>query len=250
MAKTLQHRRDTTANLASVTGSAGEIFIDTTKKTVVVMDGSTAGGFPLALEGAGGAGATGAQGVQGIQGQVGSGTLITASAVSSGVYYPVCVAASGSSQTPSVRTSAPAFSIDMSTNTLQVTATTAQYADLAECYAADEDYEPGTVVSIGGVHEITQSTVDADRSVLGVVSTNPSYVMNSQIDAEHVVTVALTGRVPCKVQGKIKRGDIVVSAGNGRARSEQDPKVGTVIGKSLENFDGVEGVIEIVVGRL
>ena len=71
MAKTLQHRRDTTANLASVTGSAGEIFIDTTKKTVVVMDGSTAGGFPLALEGAGGAGATGAQGVQGATGAQG-----------------------------------------------------------------------------------------------------------------------------------------------------------------------------------
>jgi hypothetical protein len=50
MAKTLQFRRDTTTNLASVTGAVGELFVDTTKDTVVVMDGSTAGGFPLAKE--------------------------------------------------------------------------------------------------------------------------------------------------------------------------------------------------------
>ena len=67
MAKTLQFRRDTTANLASVTGSPGEIFIDTTKKTVVVMDGSTSGGFPLELQGAG----TGATGIQGASGSIG-----------------------------------------------------------------------------------------------------------------------------------------------------------------------------------
>ena len=67
MAKTLQFRRDSTGNLSSVTGSVGEIFIDTTKKTVVVMDGSTAGGFPLELEGAG-TGATGPQGIQGASG--------------------------------------------------------------------------------------------------------------------------------------------------------------------------------------
>ena len=70
MAKTLQFRRDTTANLASQTGAAGEIFIDTTKKTVVVMDGSTAGGFPLELQGAG-TGATGVRGASGITGASG-----------------------------------------------------------------------------------------------------------------------------------------------------------------------------------
>jgi len=65
MAKTLQFRRDTTANLASVTGAVGEIFIDTTKKTVVVMDGSTAGGIPLEKQGAG-TGATGVTGASGV----------------------------------------------------------------------------------------------------------------------------------------------------------------------------------------
>jgi hypothetical protein len=70
MAKTLQFRRDSTANLASVTGAVGEIFIDTTKKTVVVMDGSTAGGYPLELQGAG-TGATGAAGTNGATGSAG-----------------------------------------------------------------------------------------------------------------------------------------------------------------------------------
>jgi hypothetical protein len=71
MAKTLQFRRDSTANLASVTGAVGEIFIDTTKKTVVVMDGSTAGGYPLELQGAG-TGATGAAGANGATGSAGT----------------------------------------------------------------------------------------------------------------------------------------------------------------------------------
>jgi hypothetical protein len=71
MAKTLQFRRDSTANLASVTGAVGEIFIDTTKKTVVVMDGSTAGGYPLELQGAG-TGATGAAGANGATGSNGT----------------------------------------------------------------------------------------------------------------------------------------------------------------------------------
>ena len=74
MAKTLQFRRDTTANLAAVTGAVGEIFIDTTKKTVVVMDGSTSGGFPLELQGAGtgATGVTGATGTIGVNGATGS----------------------------------------------------------------------------------------------------------------------------------------------------------------------------------
>ena len=71
MAKTLQHRRGSTATLSTETGSVGEIFIDTTKKTVVVMDGTTAGGFALEKEGAG-TGATGAQGLTGATGAAGS----------------------------------------------------------------------------------------------------------------------------------------------------------------------------------
>jgi hypothetical protein len=130
------------------------------------------------------------------------------------------------------------------------TSTTAKYADLAEKYVADVAIEPGTVVCFGGSQEVTTCDVDACRKIAGVVSTNPSYIMNAGLEGDTVVTVALTGRVPVKVVGPVRKGDMMVSAGNGRARAEADPKLGTVIGKSLEDFDGTEGVIEVVVGRL
>ena len=135
-------------------------------------------------------------------------------------------------------------------NTVFAKATSAQYADLAEKYTADAEYVPGTVVSFGGNAEVTLTTVHADRRVAGVVSTNPSYIMNSTLEAEHVVTVALTGRVPTRVIGTVRKGDLMVSAGDGAARAEEHPAIGTVIGKALENFDGVEGIIEVVVGRV
>ena len=128
--------------------------------------------------------------------------------------------------------------------------TTAKYADLAETYSADTDYLPGTVVSFGGQEEVTLSLVDGDRKIAGVVSTNPAHVMNSVLEANHVVVVALQGRVPTRVNGPVRKGDLMVSAGNGRARAEQDPKIGAVIGKSLEDFDGNIGTIEVVVGRV
>jgi hypothetical protein len=74
--------------------------------------------------------------------------------------------------------------------------------------------------------------------------------MNSGLQAEHTVAVALSGRVPTSVIGSVAKGDMMVSAGNGQARAEDNPILGTVIGKSLEDFNGIEGVIEIVVGRL
>jgi hypothetical protein len=134
-------------------------------------------------------------------------------------------------------------------NTVFAKATSAQYADLAEKYTADAEYAPGTVVVFGGTHEVTVDAADADRKVAGVVSTNPAYIMNDRLDSEFTATVALTGRVPCFVIGTVRKGDMMVAAGLGRARAEADPKVGTVIGKALEDFDGVEGTIEVVVGR-
>jgi hypothetical protein len=73
--------------------------------------------------------------------------------------------------------------------------------------------------------------------------------MNSGLESEHVATVALTGRVPTMVIGPVRKGDLMVAAGLGRAQSAVDPKVGSVIGKALEDFDGAEGTIEVVVGR-
>jgi hypothetical protein len=134
-------------------------------------------------------------------------------------------------------------------NTMCGTATCANYADLAERYQADAPYQPCTVLEFGGACEVTIAT-DGTRRVAGVVSSNPAHTMNCALVGDNVVTLALTGRVPCKVRGKIRKGDMMVSAGDGYARAEYSPVLGSVIGKSLEDFDGVEGVIEIVVGRL
>jgi hypothetical protein len=139
---------------------------------------------------------------------------------------------------------------DNSFNTVFAKATSAQYADLAEKYTADQDYEPGTVLHFGGDYEVSQCNQDMCSRVAGVVSTNPAYRMNDNLVAEHIAMVALTGRVPCKVVGPVVKGDMMVSAGNGHARAEANPKLGSVIGKALENFSGSEGVIEVVVGRL
>lgn len=136
------------------------------------------------------------------------------------------------------------------------TATAAQYSDLAENYKADANYEPGTVIHFGGEYEITQCNEDHCQLVAGVVSTNPGYLMNSGLmppaqRSFYPVQVALMGRVPCKVIGIVHQGDMLVSAGNGRARAELDPKIGAVIGKALEDHDSPnEGFIEVVVGRL
>lgn len=141
-----------------------------------------------------------------------------------------------------------AFYFDNTSNILYAgtfsgTATQAQYADLAEMYTADAEIEPGTVVMFGGDAEVTECTEDGTTKVAGVVSTNPAYLMNKDTDG---VAVALRGRVPCKVTGSVKKGDMLVAAGEGRARQESDPSVGQVIGKALEDSEG-DAIIEIVV---
>jgi hypothetical protein len=128
-------------------------------------------------------------------------------------------------------------------------ASSAKYADVAENYVSDAHYPPGTVVEFGGDYEVTQATPDTPR-VAGVVSTDPAYLMNSHCVGNAVVAVALTGRVPCRVTGSVRKGDMMVSAGGGVAKSSATPAMGSVIGKALGNFDGTEGTIEIVVGRL
>jgi hypothetical protein len=135
-------------------------------------------------------------------------------------------------------------------NTVFGKATTAQYADLAELYSADAQYTPGTVLDFGGTNEVTISSVASSARVAGVVSTNPAHLMNSVLESEHKVALALQGRVPTSVTGTIRKGDMMVTAGNGSAQASAAPAMGTVIGKALENFDGVSGTIEIVVGRL
>ena len=134
-------------------------------------------------------------------------------------------------------------------NTIFAKATSAQYADLAELYEADARYETGTVMIFGGTKEVTVSAIDGDHRVAGVISEKPSFIMNSVLQAEHIAVVALAGRVPCKIQGPVVKGDLLVATGNGHARAEQNPRPGTIIGKALADFADQTGIIEIVVGR-
>ena len=134
-------------------------------------------------------------------------------------------------------------------NTVFALATSAQYADLAENYAADAAYEPGTVVSFGGTQEVTISNEVGTTGVAGVVSTNPSYLMNAGLTSEFVVAVALQGRVPTKVLGTVRKGDLLVAAVDGHATVDNNARAGSIVGKALQDFDGDRGIIEVVVGR-
>lgn len=128
-------------------------------------------------------------------------------------------------------------------------ATTAQYADLAEKYVADADYTPGTVLEFGGEFEVTLAE-DGTNRLAGIVTTKPAYLMNSECTGDHVAAIALQGRAPCKVRGKIQKGDMLISGGGGYARKATNPQIGTIIGKALADFDGTSGVIEVAVGRV
>jgi hypothetical protein len=126
----------------------------------------------------------------------------------------------------------------------------ATYADLAEKYVADAHYEVGTVLLFGGDHEVTMSNEFDSHKVAGVVSHNAAYIMNAGCQGEHVVDVALTGRVPVKVHGPIAKGDLMVTGPNGHAVANNMARAGTILGKALHNFAGGDGIIEIVVGRV
>ena len=136
-------------------------------------------------------------------------------------------------------------------NRVFATATTALYADVAERFAADELLEPGTVVELGGTKEITRSTVDLSENVFGVISTRPAYTMNGGAGEDDThPAVAMTGRVPVKCVGTIRKGDRLVSAGEGVARAAQpgEATAFNVIGRSLENKHTPElGTIEAIV---
>jgi hypothetical protein len=128
-------------------------------------------------------------------------------------------------------------------------ATSAYYADLAEIYSADAEYEAGTVIKIGGEAEITQTTSHADTEVFGVISTQPAYLMNSDSKG---LPVALQGRVPVKVIGKIKKGERLISSdvpGVAWGVADEDVSVQAIIGRALQDKnDGDAGIIEAVIG--
>ena len=130
-------------------------------------------------------------------------------------------------------------------------ASTANYADLAERFEADEVMEAGTVVELGGVNEITQAIDELTDNVFGVISTNAAYLMNAGAGASDThPPVAMNGRVPVKVIGQVSKGDRLVSAGNGFARAATQGEITAfnVIGRSLENkTTNGTGTVEAIV---
>ena len=139
-------------------------------------------------------------------------------------------------------------------NTVFAKATSAQYADVAERYLADNYYPTGTVLVFGGSQEVTQSQIDHGTAIAGTVSDKPAYVMNNGLTGEHVVSVALLGRVPVRVIGTIRPGDLLVASelpGIATSLVSDRYAPGCVIGKALESYASErEGTIEAVVGRL
>tara|TARA_B110000503_G_scaffold5922_1_gene8149 strand:+ start:3565 stop:5589 length:2025 start_codon:yes stop_codon:yes gene_type:complete len=178
-----------------------------------------------------------------------AGLLVTTGNVQGGnVISTGTVSASGNINGGNLRTSGLISSAGTVTGTSFVgIATSARYADLAENYTADAEYAPGTVLEFGGDAEVTIAS-DESKRVAGIVSTQPAHLMNSHLTGEHVVALALIGRVPCKVRGTINKGDMLISGGDGYARAKETPVMGTVIGKALEASAG-DNIIEVVVGR-
>ena len=126
------------------------------------------------------------------------------------------------------------------------------YADLAEYYSSDVEYEPGTVVSIvqEDTYDVSISSMSNDTTVAGIVTTDPAYVMNSRLEGTRVC-IALAGRVPCKAVGPISKGDLLVTSSiPGHAKVCSNYGLGTLIGKSLGKLaEGEIGIVEVMVVR-
>jgi hypothetical protein len=131
---------------------------------------------------------------------------------------------------------------DLTARIFNGTATSARYADLAEKYLADQEYETGTVVVIGGNAEVTACTVG--KRAIGVVSANPAYMMNSELEGG--TYIALKGRVPVKVIGSVKKGDRLTAGDNGYAVAIDDCKDVFAVALESSNDAGVK-VIEALV---
>jgi hypothetical protein len=195
----------------------------------------------ITTAGGGGGGATWTGNVAGnVAGTYGSFTTVTTQGLSV-----------GSSLTPSANVSVDIGSVGSWFNNIYGTAIHAKYADLAERFHADAEYAPGTVVEMGGTAEITKVVAELSNKVFGVISTNAAYLMNSSAGSNLThPPVAMSGRVPVRAIGLIAKGDRLVSAGNGVARSGKQEELTpwNVIGRSLVDKTEVnESLIEAIV---
>ena len=260
MSTQISYRKGTAAQNDAFTGALAEITVDTTNKTIRVHDGATTGGSNIAtvayvdnaissLSANSITDGTSNVRIAGANGNVEvavAGTSNVAVFTSTGITVPA-IDKSGSNGVGNIGSESNSF------NTVFARATSAQYADLAECYVADQSYAVGTVLVIGGEREVTQSTDKYDSAVIGTVSDKPAYIMNSGVAAEHVAVVALTGRVPVRVVGKIAKGSLLATsnlAGVATAIDAADWQPGCVFAKALESYNSESvGTIEAVVGR-
>ena len=210
-------------------------------------------------------------------GNITGGNLITAGSVSGTLEYAVTMAVSGTglsgsasynnsgaatftvtSNATSVNTISTIVARDGSGNfsagTISALSTSAQYADMAERFHADAEYSAGTVVELGGINEVTLCQDDLSNTVFGVVSTKAAYLMNGGAGTNEThPPIAMSGRVPVNVMGFITKGDRLVSAGNGVARSANLDEITSfnVIGRALESktdegLGSVEAIVKIV----
>lgn len=136
------------------------------------------------------------------------------------------------------------------TRILTTIASSSLYADLAERYEADSFYSYGTLVVVGGDKEITITNIRANLSVAGVISKQPAFRMNESVGENDTHPfVALKGRIPCKVTGKISKGDLLVTSnkiGHAEAYKQGDNPL-AVFGKALQDFEGDSGKILVMV---
>ena len=254
MSTQVQYRRGSATQNDAFTGALAEITVDTPNGTLRVHNGVSTGGSNIAT-------------VAYVTSAI---SALSANSISSGTSN-VSVLSSGGNILIGVgganivvftsagienRMGNATGNIGNSTayfNTAFVKSTSAQYADLAEMYVADQKYPPGTVLEFGGANEVTQTTRGHSTAVAGIVSTNPSYLMNATQTGDNVVAVALVGRVPCRVVGTIQKGDRLVSsaiAGTATAYNPSEYQPGCIIGKALEDYNSInDGVIEVAVGR-
>jgi len=169
------------------------------------------------------------------------------------VYRPVAFVSTASGNAAEINIDY-GFTYNASTNYVKATrfeglATSSLYADLAERYEADAIYELGTVLIIGGEKEVTVTTTFADTRVAGIVSKNPAYMMNSAAGTDETHPyIALKGRVPCKVQGYINKGDLIVTSSTpGYGIAASNVFGGAIIGKALGSQSEGFGIIEVLV---
>jgi hypothetical protein len=254
MATQVQYRRGTQAQNDAFTGALGEMTIDTTNGTMRVHNGVTAGGSNIATVAYVTSAISAATPTQIINGTSlvdipSSGSNIIANVAGSTILR-ITSAGLENAMGNGVGNIGNAT---VYYNTVFAKATSAQYADLAEMYVADQLYPAGTVVEFGGTEEVQATQSTHSTAVAGIVSTNPSYLMNATLSGEHVVAVALVGRVPCQVVGTINKGDRLVSSnypGVATKMSTNDYQPGCILGKALEAYDSDKiGTIEVAVGR-